>query len=60
MESVDEVRPINVLMSCIGRLKPERKALVHREYATGRRLGKGDADAAAMALALLSDSEKLP
>ena len=54
------VTPIFSLMSCVGRLTPERKALVDRVYLDARVGGKGDGESAAMALALLTDAEKEP
>jgi hypothetical protein len=54
------VTPISLLMSCVGRLTPERKALVERVYLDARSMGKGDGESAAMALALLTDAEKVP
>ncbi len=50
--------PLRVLMGCVARLTPERRALVEMEFAKARDSGKGDADSAAAVLALLSDSEK--
>jgi hypothetical protein len=52
--------PVIALMSCVGRLTPERKALVDQVYLDARAAGKSDGEAAAMALALLTDAERLP
>ena len=52
------VRLILVLMGCIGRLTPERRALVDRGYVEARDAGKSDAESAAIVLALFTDAEK--
>ncbi len=46
------------LMRCLGRLTQERRAVVTRAYVEARRAGKGDGEAAATALALLTDAER--
>ncbi len=46
------------LMGSIGRLTPERRALVEREYRRARESGKGDGESAATVLALLTDAER--
>jgi hypothetical protein len=48
------------LMRCVGRLTPERRALVDRAYVEAREQGKGDGEAADVALALLTDAEREP
>ena len=48
------------LMRCVGRLTPERRALVNRAYVAAREEGKGDGEAADAALALLTDAEREP
>jgi hypothetical protein len=49
---------IKALMNCVGRLTPERRAVVDRAYVEARAGGKGDGEAAEVALALLTDAEK--
>jgi hypothetical protein len=49
---------IVALMSCLGRLTPERRALVDKAYQQARAAGRSDREAADVALALLTDDEK--